>query len=223
VLIPGAGTAASAFQAVAERLVAAGHDAVPVDLPNADPDAGLPEYVDAALEAIGDREQLVVVAQSLGGFTALELCAHRPVEMLVFVNAMIPVPGESAGAWWENTAHEEAISALLERVGPMSDWTQQTEVEVFLNDCTPGAIADSAGHWRGQTNRIFEAPNSLQAWPDIPVRVIACTDDQFFPPDFQRRVAQERLGITPDEMPGDHVPMISRPAELARRLLEYVS
>jgi hypothetical protein len=33
------------------------------------------------------------------GFTAPLVCARESVSMLIFVNAMIPSPGETAGAW----------------------------------------------------------------------------------------------------------------------------
>jgi hypothetical protein len=39
----------------------------------------------------------------------------------------------------------------------------------------------------------------LRAWPDTPTRVLICSDDRLFPLHFLRRVARERLGITPDE------------------------
>ena len=41
--------------------------------------------------------------------------------------------------------------------------------------------------------------------------------------DLQCRVAQERLGITPDEMPGGHLVALSRPKELAERLAAYAA
>ena len=44
------------------------------DLPCEDDLAGLPEYANAVIEAIGDRTDLVVVAQSFGGFTAPLVC-----------------------------------------------------------------------------------------------------------------------------------------------------
>jgi hypothetical protein len=42
----------------------------------------------------------------------------------------------------------------------------------------------------------------------------------FFPLDFQRRIARERLALEIDEVAGGHLPMLSRPRELARRLVE---
>jgi pimeloyl-ACP methyl ester carboxylesterase len=56
----------------------------------------------------------------------------------------------------------------------------------------------------------------------VPTRVIAGRDDRFFPLEFRRRVAQERLGTDVDEVPGGHLVALSRPAELTGRLIRYV-
>ena len=61
-------------------------------------------------------------------------------------------------------------------------------------------------------------PPSLRAWPDTPTRALICRDDRLFPLHFLRRVARERLGITPDEIDGGHTPALSRPHQLAERL-----
>src|SRR4051812_21303246 len=98
VMIPGAGGSASYWSRVAARLEAGGHRATAVDLPGADEQAALPEYTRLAVAAVdasrGDGD-VVVVAQSLGGFTAPMVCAAVAVGALVLVNAMIPVPGET--------------------------------------------------------------------------------------------------------------------------------
>jgi len=70
VLIPGAGGAAWYWHRVIPLLQEAGHEAIAVDLPGDDPSAGLPEYTRLVTSAIGDRRNVVLVAQSLGGFTA---------------------------------------------------------------------------------------------------------------------------------------------------------
>jgi pimeloyl-ACP methyl ester carboxylesterase len=64
-------------------------------------------------------------------------------------------------------------------------------------------------------------PSPLKTWPDVPTRVLLCRDDRLFPPSFLRRVAEERLGIPPDEIDGGHTPALSRPKELAERLETY--
>ncbi|MFC7617623.1 alpha/beta fold hydrolase [Actinokineospora soli] len=54
VLVPGAGGAPSYWDLVVPLLRDRGHDAVAVDLPGPDPAAGLPEYTDRVLSAVGD-------------------------------------------------------------------------------------------------------------------------------------------------------------------------
>lgn len=63
----------------------------------------------------------------------------------------------------------------------------------------------------------------LEAWPDVPTRFVLCRDDRVFPANFLRRVAEERLGITPDEIDGGHCVALSRPKELADRLEAYLA
>ena len=52
---------------------------------------------------------------------------------------------------------------------------------------------------------------------------MAGRDDRFFPADFQRRIAAERLGLEVDEIPGGHLVALSRPVELADRLEAYLA
>src|SRR6266498_3334574 len=70
VLIHGAGDVGWYWHLVEADLRERGHDTVAPDLPCDDDAAGLAEYTDAVVGAIGNRTDLVVVAQSLGGFTA---------------------------------------------------------------------------------------------------------------------------------------------------------
>jgi pimeloyl-ACP methyl ester carboxylesterase len=72
-----------------------------------------------------------------------------------------------------------------------------------------------------QSDTPFTQPFPLDHWPDVPTRVIASRDDRLFPVEFQRRVAIERLGITPDEVPGGHLVALAQPVPLADRLEAY--
>jgi pimeloyl-ACP methyl ester carboxylesterase len=93
VLIHGAGDVGWYWHLVEAELRERGHDTVAPDLPCDDDSAGLPEYVDAVVQAIGDRTDLVVVAQSLGAFTAPLVCDRVPVKLLVLVAPMIGIGG----------------------------------------------------------------------------------------------------------------------------------
>jgi pimeloyl-ACP methyl ester carboxylesterase len=99
VLIPGAGGNAEYWSLLVRELERRGHEAIAVDIPEQDPALGLPEYADIVVAAIDGRDGVVLVAQSLGGFTAPMVATRVPVAMIVLVNAMIPLPGETPGAW----------------------------------------------------------------------------------------------------------------------------
>jgi hypothetical protein len=220
VLIPGAGTDPRVYGATIAALSALGHRAVAPPLPLDDPEATPSDHADAVAEAVAGLGELVVVAQSLGAFTGPLVASRAPVAQLILLAPMIPRPGETAGEWWARTRHAEAIADLLERHGSMSAWGPDAFVEVFLHDVDPDVAKESERFNRAPGPGMFAEPWPLERWPDVPTRVVAPREDRLFPLPFQRRVARERLGIEVDEMAGGHLPMLSRPRELAARLVE---
>lgn len=221
ILIPGAGGVGWIWHAVADELVRRGHRAVAVDLPADDESAGFSEYADIVVEAIGARTDVVLVAQSMGAFTAALVAERVPVSLLVLVNAMIPRPGESAGEWWDNTGHAEASRDNNARLGRDPD-APFDPFFLFLHDLSEPVIEELNQHQRDEAEQIFAQPYPLRAWPDLPTRVLVGRDDRFFPAAFQRRVAEERLGITPEEIPGGHMAPLSHPIEIAEVLEKAV-
>jgi hypothetical protein len=208
---------------VVPELERRGHQAVAVDLPCDDDRAGLVEYTDAVCSQLGDRRaDLVLVAQSMAGFTAPLVCTRLPVGLMVLVAAMVPRPGEAPKDWWAATGHEEAVRHQTELDGRPPGDVEDPEA-LFLHDLPPALAAESARHVRPQSSTPFEKPWPLPAWPDVPTRFLLCRDDRFFPAPFLRRVVTERLGIVPDEMDGGHLPALARPVELATRLAGYVA
>jgi pimeloyl-ACP methyl ester carboxylesterase len=221
VLIHGAGSDSWYWHLVVPELRALGHDVVAPDLPSQDDRAGLSEYADVVVEAIGGRSDLVVVGQSLGGFTAPLVCDRVPASLLILVAAMVPLPGESPGDWWASTGWAQARREQAEREGRPVDAEFDARTEFFHD--VPREVVDEA--WargeRRQSGTPFGQPWPLAKWPDVRTEFLLCRDDRFFPAEFLRRVVRERLGRAPDEMDGGHLPALSRPKELAARLDAY--
>jgi pimeloyl-ACP methyl ester carboxylesterase len=220
VLIHGAGLDSWYWHLVVPELRSRGHDVVAPDLPCEDDSAGLSEYADVVVDDIGHRGDLVVVAQSLAGFTAPLVCDRVPVSLLILLAAMVPSPAESAGDWWANTGWAEARRQHDERAGRPTDGEFDPMI-TFLHDVPPDVAAEATAHSRKQSGAAFDKPWSLGAWPDVPTKFLLCRDDRFFPAEFMRRVVRQRLGITPDEMDSGHLPALSHPKELADRLEGY--
>ena len=140
-LIHGAGDVGWYWHLVEAELRARGHDVVAPDLPGDDDSAGLDEYADAVVEAVGDRKDLVVVGQSFGAFTAPLVADRLPVDVLVLVAGMIPSPGEAPGDWWANTGYGEAVREQAARDGGL---TGNDDPYVSFYHDVPRALAEEA-------------------------------------------------------------------------------
>lgn len=221
VLIHGAGSDSWYWHLVAPLLQARDHEVIAPDLPVDDDSAGLAEYTDAVVEAIGARRGVILVAQSMAGFTAPLVCQRASVALMVLVAAMVPAPGESPDEWWSNTGHGKAKREMDEREGRDPD-AKFDALTVFLHDL-PQDVLDEvmARGAKNQSSTPFAKPWPLDAWPEVPTRFLLCRGDRFFPADFMRRIVRERLGIIPDEMSGGHLPAFSHPDELVERLEGY--
>jgi hypothetical protein len=214
VLIHGGGDVGWYWHLVERELRRRGHDALAPDLPCDDDSAGLREYADTVVDAIGGRRDLVVAAQSFGGFTAPLVAARIPVEMLVLVAGMIPAPGEAPEDWPANTGFDAVMRQQAQRYAGQ---------DLIYHDVPPALAEQARGRSRDQSDTPGHAPWPLDAWPPVPTRFVLCTGDRFFPPAFMRRVAADRLGVVPDEIAAGHAVALSRPKELADLLTSYRS
>jgi pimeloyl-ACP methyl ester carboxylesterase len=222
VLLPGAGSTSWYWHLVTRRLIDAGHVVVAVDLPVDDEACGLADYAAVALTAIGSGRGVVLVAQSMGAFTAPLIADEVSARSIILVAPMVPAPGETPGDWWANTGQPEAARRYASEEDRDPD-KQFDPVEIFLHDVEPGLVAISAEHVRNQAQRPFADPWPLEVWPDVPTHCVVGRRDRLFPLAFQRRVVSDRLGIVPDEIDTGHLPALSRPDELTTLLLEYAS
>jgi pimeloyl-ACP methyl ester carboxylesterase len=222
VLIHGAGSEAWYWHLVEPLLRARGHDVVAPNLPSEDDSAGLAEYADVVVDAVGDRrDDLIVVAQSLAGFTAPLVCDRVPVRLMVLLAAMVPRTGERPADWWENTGWQDARSEAARRAA-RAESADFDLVYDFFHDVPPDVTERTfARGERQQSGRPMEEPWPLVAWPNVPTRFLLCSDDHFFPAEFMRRVVRDRLGIEPDEMVSGHLPALAHPDELVERLEAY--
>ncbi len=84
-LIPGAGGDPWEWHRLVPELASRGHHAIAVRLPAEDDTAGWWEYADAVVDAVRERADVIVVAASMGGFTAPIVCTRRRVDLLVLV------------------------------------------------------------------------------------------------------------------------------------------
>jgi pimeloyl-ACP methyl ester carboxylesterase len=220
-LIPGAGGSAWYWHRVTPLLTERAARAIAIELPADDDSADLTSYADTIVQALdGIGGPVILVAQSMGAFSAPMVADRVQVALMVLVNPMVPKPGEAPGQWWDNTGQTRARVAYYQRIGlPRSEFDP---FEDFFHD-VPEAVRQQALSQPAprQSDTPFERTWPLDGWPAVPTRVVAGSDDRLFPLEFQRRVVRERLGLDVDVMPGGHLIALSRPQELVDRLESY--
>ncbi len=164
VFIHGAGDVGWCWHLVAAELRERGHDTVAPDLPCDDDWPCLPEYADTVAAAAGDRTDLVVVAQSLGGFTAPLVCDRVAVELLVLVAPMIPAPGEAPADYFSGTRYEDEVRERYD-----------DQTALFYQDVPPELAAEALERGRSQSEARMGEPSPAaglarcaHAGPDLP-------------------------------------------------------
>jgi len=186
------------------------HRTVAPDLPIEDDSASLLDHAQVVIDAINaihDGGELIIVAQSWGGYIAPIVADRAKADRLVLVAPMIPRPGETDAEMWEATG-----------------WTFPKHAgDAFYHDVEPTLAAEARSRERPQSETTGREPWPLDAWPEVPTHVVIGRDDRFFPADWLRQVVRDRLGIEPDELPAGHAVALSRPRELVELMESYRS
>jgi pimeloyl-ACP methyl ester carboxylesterase len=221
-LIHGGGDVGWYWHLVEAELRQRRHRVVAPDLPCDDQSAGLRDYADTvvdAVDAVGDRKDVIVVGQSYGAFTAPIVADRLGADALVLVAGMVPAPGEPPADWWSNTGHRQAVQEQGRRDGGKTG--SDDPFVAFYHD-VPRALAEEAlSKERSESDTAYHEPWPLDAWPAVPTKFVVCLEDRMFPPEFMRRLVADRLGIEPDEIVAGHCVALSHPKELADMLAGY--
>ena len=162
---------------------------------------------------------MVLAAQSMGAFTAAMVAARHPVRLMALVNAMVPIPGETPGQWWDATGQPDALRLTDEHAGRRGAFDERIH---FLHDL-PDEVLEGAPEQRSPAGTPFDQPCDFPGWSQVNVRSLLGMGDRFFPPAFQRRIARERLGIEPDELPGGHLIALANPRGVAQWLMDVAA
>jgi pimeloyl-ACP methyl ester carboxylesterase len=223
-LVHGAWHSAACWDPTVAELRGRGHDVIAMDLPCSDATAGIEEYVDVVLDALGDAQDVVLVGHSLGGLTAPVVADRRPVRELVLLAALVPKPGvamsedvatfdDTYAAGWEHRAAQQLVGQH-----GSSSWPVEAAVEVLYHDCEPALALWAARQLRPQAWTVAGQASPLRAYPDVETHAIVCADDRVLNPDGGARLAKARFGARVTWLEGGHSPMLARPEALADAL-----
>lgn len=222
VLVHGAWHGAWCWERLVPELQSRGHRAVAMDLPCDQLNAGLEQYADTVVSAsAGIVDPVVVVGHSFAGMTIPLIPERRPVERLIFLNALIPQP---------NTLFADMVAAdpfmvpgqPFATTDESEGWSYWEDFDAartsMYHDCSPEDAAWAFARLRRQSPRGSQVPHPLNRWPDVPSSYVLCTEDRLIDPVWSRRAARQRLDTEAIELPGSHSPFLSQAVRLAEVL-----
>jgi pimeloyl-ACP methyl ester carboxylesterase len=218
-LVHGGSHGAWCWEQLVPVLAKLGHQGVAVDLPMDDLETDLSACAQGVAEQLAGHDVGLLVGHSIAGtFLPLAAALVKP-KLMVFLCAMVPVEGQSLAD--QQAADASMVSFPYDMI--RDEWGRtlappDVARALYYSDCTDDVVDAAVARLRPQAGTVRTAVFPAGGWPDIPAAYIVCADDPVVSPDWCRRVAQERLGVQPLELPGGHSPMLSRPDALARLL-----
>lgn len=217
-LVHGAYLGAWSWDLLIPELEARGHQAIAMDLPLEDPDAGAVRYAEAVLQSLqGAEDDVVLVGQSMAGLLIPIVANHHPVRKLVYLAAGIPKVGTSVMKRISQGDESDMFNPVVPAKDPSPD--EAVARELLFHDCEPDVANWAIANLRPQASALIMSEISpLQSMPDVESAYIVCTEDRTFTPAWSKRAAYELLGVEAIALPGGHCPQISRPVHLAEVL-----
>jgi Alpha/beta hydrolase family len=218
----------SSWDLVAEDLIARGHQVVAPDLPVDDDAAGALEWAHVAIDAIDGApdvaapDDVIVVGHSISGLCVPVVATLRPVRRMVFVAALLPVPGKTFAD--EFAANPDAVSFPAPQAtgeGPFG-LTWESVRDGFYHDCPEVLARNAFRNLRHQSFTVFTERCPIDRWPDVSSTYVLMRDDRALEVSWVRRNAVT-LGADVVELDGGHSPFFARPIELCDVLVAEAS
>ena len=218
-LVHGASHGAWCWDKLGPLLEAMGHTVRAIDLPSHGDDPTPPEsvtlddYVSATLGAL--EADTVLVGHSLAGLS-ITLAAERAPETiraLVYLCALVPVPGQSFAESRAAAINPDLSQALsVDREAGVSRVIPEKAAAFFYHDCSEDDRDFAIARLSPQPTSVMRAPLDFQ-YPSVPYHYIRCLDDPVVLPAYQRAITKDWAHV--HQMNCGHSPFLADPSGLA--------
>jgi pimeloyl-ACP methyl ester carboxylesterase len=215
VLVHGAFADGSSWDAVVPLLQAKGYKVVAVQVPL----TGLAEDVAATKRAI-DAQQgpVLLVAHSYGGVVITEAGNSDKVAGLVYVAAFAPGNNESVNDLGKGKPAPAWASKLQFDGGGYAWLTPELVSTTFAPDVPAATQNLIAVKQKPLLGKSLDTKVTQAAWKKKPSWYVRAEQDKIIDPAAQAAMAK-RIGATTTNVAASHVPMISKPNDVATVIL----
>jgi len=216
VLVHGAFADGSSWAKVIPLLEARGLQVTAVQ----NPLSSLADDVAATRRAIARQDgPVILVGHSWAGMVISEAGNDPKVAGLVYIAALVPNEGQSASEVLKPYAASPGNAEIKPDAAGYLSLTRKGIDEDFVPDLQPAERAlvyATQGPWN---SACFADKVSAPAWTTKPSWFIAAANDRIVPPEYEQTVAQH-IHATTTTLPTGHVPMLSRPKNVAAVIVE---
>jgi pimeloyl-ACP methyl ester carboxylesterase len=224
VFVPGAGLGGWIWEPIAARLDAPYRFA---DYPGREGNGNgtkglrLDDYVGHVRAQVDElpADRIAIVAHSLGGVVALKLAEGLPDRLAGFVGVGAAIPHDGGSFISSLPVGKRALMTVLIRVAG----TKPPESVIRRGLCSDlgTAEADEVVRRFVPESRAVYFERCQASLPRVPRMYVCLTEDQEFGVPLQRTMASNLGTDDVREIPSGHMPMLSRPDELAGLINEF--
>ena len=183
----------------------------------------LADDVAAARRAIDNQPgKVVLVGHSWGGTVITEAGAGDKVAALVYVAAFAPDAGQATSDLGRDLPPAPGITKLAVDKAGFASLPPDVLKEDFAQDVPAAQAAVMAATQGPIAVKAFDDKTTVAAWRQHPSWYIVSKNDRMIQPDLERRFAKA-IGARTTELPASHVPQQSRPAAVAKVILDAVA
>jgi pimeloyl-ACP methyl ester carboxylesterase len=215
VLVHGAFADGSSWEKVIPLLQAKGLQVVAVQ----NPLTSLADDVAATKRAIdAQRGPVILVGHSWGGTVITEAGAHDKVAALVYVAAFAPDAGQSSNDLGKDGSPPPGLANIRPDSAGFLFLTPESVARDFAQDLPAAQTAVMAVTQGPISAKTFDEKVSNAAWKSKPSWFIVAEKDRMIQPDLERAMAK-KINAKTTTLPTSHVPMLSRPNDVATVIL----
>ncbi|MHC6223867.1 alpha/beta fold hydrolase [Pseudomonas sp. X10] len=178
----------------------------------------------AATQRVLDNQpgDVVLVGHSWGGTVISQAGTDEHVRGLVYVAAFAPDAGQSSGELGKGYPTPPGLSQLTADKSGFLYLTPQGMATDFAQDLPKAQTAIMAATQGPIRASAFDDRTSAAAWTSKPSWYVISKQDRMIDPGLQHAFAK-KIGAQATELDSSHVPQQSRPADVAKVILEAVN
>ena len=187
------------------------------------PLTSLADDVAAAKRAIDNQPgKVVLVGHSWGGTVITEAGNNDKVASLVYVAAFAPDAGQATGDLGKDLPVPPGIAKLSVDKAGFASLPPSALAADFAQDVPAKQAAVMAATQGPIALKAFGDKVETAAWKTRPSWYIVSKNDRMIQPDLERAFAKQ-INAKTTELPTSHVPQQSRPADVAKVILDAVA